>query len=102
MRDAPEPPQLLRYQLRYANGAEPETLIAATGEDALQIARSRAQLAGVSAQVWRNGTLIAEFAPQPSGTTTLDPELAVRLAEAGFYVIADRPQSKATHIPRPA
>lgn len=80
-------PQLLRYQLRFTHGVEPETLIAADVADALRQARRRAFVVGAPVALWREGSFVAECAvPSDPEGRTIDADLLVRLVAAGFYV----------------
>lgn len=78
---------VLRYQVRYGDGGEPETLIAADVVDALQQARRRADLNKATVALWKDGSLIAECAPSP-GAMAADgsADLVARLVDAGVYI----------------
>lgn len=78
---------VLRYQLRYSDGGEPETLIATDGADALQQARRRAERHNATVALWKAGALVAECRPSHDPEIT-DRRLDVitKLVEAGIYV----------------
>lgn len=78
---------LLRYQLRFTNGREPESLIAVDVADALRQARRRAFETRSPVALWRDGVLITECAvPAERDGPEIDPELIGRLVAAGFYI----------------
>lgn len=83
---------LLRYQLRFSEGREPESLIAVDVADALRQARRRALLVQSPVALWRDGALVAECAvPSDPDGPAIDPDLLERLVAAGFYVCPPPP-----------
>ena len=87
---------LLRYQLRFSNHHEPESLIAVDIADALRQARRRAYRVQSPVALWRDGVLVAECAaPADPEGTAIDPFLFERLVNAGFYVYETPPSSAA-------
>ena len=85
---------VLRYQVRYAHGGEPETLIATDSADALQQARRRADLNKATVALWRDGALVAECRPSPDGDDgSRRTDLTARLVEAGVYIFTAPPQT---------
>jgi len=75
------------YQIRYAGGGEPATLIASDVADAMRQARQPADRTGATVALWRNGALVAECAPSnEAARAKADAELIAQLVEAGVYV----------------
>jgi hypothetical protein len=76
---------VLRYQIRYRGGGEPETLIANDLADAMKQASLRASAVGHAVALWRDGRWVSdiEAAPAPS---PLSPDLIEKLVHAGIYV----------------
>lgn len=78
---------LLRYQLRFSGGREPESLIAVDVADALHQARTRAFALQSPVALWRDGALVAECAiPNVPDPPRVDPLVLEELVSAGFYV----------------
>jgi len=87
-------PSLLRYQLRFGPGREPESLIAVDVADALRQARARAYALQTPVALWREGDLIVECAvPPDADIPAIDPGVLERLVAAGFYVYGHPPSS---------
>jgi|GEM_PF-349772 len=93
----------LRYQVRYSNGADPETLIATDVAEALRQARQRSQAAQSSVALWREGLLVAECpVPAEEHETGMNAALADRLVAAGIYLISPTwAERQENSMPRP-
>lgn len=74
---------VLRYQIRYRDGEEPETLIANDIADAMTQASQRAKALGVSVALWRDGRWVADVGP---AEPDLSSDLFQKLVHAGIYV----------------
>ncbi|MBV5324247.1 MAG: hypothetical protein ACK4UU_08230 [Fimbriimonadales bacterium] len=74
---------ILRYQIRYRGGGEPESLIASDIADAMTQASQRAKTVGQPVALWRDGRWIADVdAAQASPSA----DLIAKLVHAGIYV----------------
>lgn len=88
-------PSILSYQIRYVEGGDPETLIAADMTDAMREARQRAELNGAALALWRDGVLIAECPPSTTASVNDGPsDLIAQLVEAGVYVFPAPAQAR--------
>lgn len=76
-------PPILRYQLRYRDGGEPETLIANDMAEAMTQASLRAKAMGQAVALWRDGRWIADV---DAAQSPLSPDLIAKLVHAGIYV----------------
>lgn len=74
---------VLRYQIRYRNGGEPETLIARDIADAMTQASQRAKAVGQPVALWRDGRWIADV---DAAQSPLSSDLLAQLVHAGVYV----------------
>lgn len=74
---------VLRYQIRYRDGGEPETLISNDMADAMAQASQRAKAVGQTVALWCDGRWIADVDSAPS---LLSPDLIAKLVHAGIYV----------------
>lgn len=79
--------RLLRYQLRFADGHEPETLIATDVAHARSLALTRAFDTKSAVSLWRDGRWVADYAaPADRNFGPIEAEVEARLVGAGFYL----------------
>lgn len=84
--------KFLRYQLRYQNGADPETLISNNVADALRQAKEKSYIVQSTVFLWCEGRLVAECAiPSEKNEKPVSDKIILQLVEAGFYVVGHIP-----------